>query len=251
MRIFQDIRIAMTIIACWSFSTVSLADEAEKVADFVEELMGTKPKLVQRAELDGFFTVALEDLTIMYVSSDLQWILQGDVTEIKSSGKNPHLVAHTDVFRNQARQNLLESIDPENVIAFPPPFEAPKSAVYVFTDTTCGYCQKLHAELNDYHQKGIEIRYLAYPRAGVGSDPYKAMVSAWCAENPQAAMTRLKRGIDIEEQSCSNPVANQYELGRKMGLRGTPLIVLTNGKTIGGYVNAEELGDILTDEGLM
>ena len=103
----------------------------------------------------------------------------------------------------------------------------------------------------DYHGKGIEIRYLAFPRAGIDSEPYSAMVSAWCSNTPHTALTQLKLGAEIEAKTCKNSVADQYRLGKLFGLRGTPLLVLSNGKTVGGYVNAEELEQILKGEGLM
>ena len=103
----------------------------------------------------------------------------------------------------------------------------------------------------EYHERGIEIRYLAYPRAGIDSEPYNAMVSAWCSTTPHAALTQLKLGAQIDPQMCDNPIADQYRMGQLFGLRGTPLLVLSNGKTVGGYVNAEELEGILQEEGLL
>ncbi|WP_438878586.1 thioredoxin fold domain-containing protein, partial [Bacillus cereus group sp. Bce005] len=48
-------------------------------------------------------------------------------------------------------------------------FKAPQERyiVSVFTDTTCGYCVRLHSQIKDYNDLGITIRYLAFPRQGV------------------------------------------------------------------------------------
>ena len=238
------------IIAFALFLPAQSFAEDEDVATLLKDLTGTEPKLIRPAKIDGFSVVQFEDLSVMYVSNDLKWIFQGELTEI-SRENGLKLISHTEMFKNVSRKTLLDSLDPENLIAFAPPLEASRSVVHVFTDTTCGYCQKLHAEINDYHQKGIEIRYLAYPRAGVGSEPYDQMVSAWCSDNPRGAITRLKQRLPIENLSCKNPVSEHYILGQQMGLRGTPLMVLSNGKTVGGYVNADELEKILKDEGLL
>ena len=45
--------------------------------------------------------------------------------------------------------------------------ENEKYVVNVFTDITCGYCRKMHAEMADYNARGITFRYLAYPRSGI------------------------------------------------------------------------------------
>ena len=48
---------------------------------------------------------------------------------------------------------------------------------------------------------GIEVRYLAFPRAGVGSKTYNSMVSAWCADDPNTAITALKARQTIPEKT--------------------------------------------------
>ena len=105
-----------------------------------------------------------------------------------------------------------------------------KGVVSVFTDVDCGYCRKLHQEVPKLNQMGIEVRYLAYPRAGVGSRSYQKIVSAWCAADPNKAMTQLKSGMEIPDVSCENPVAAQFDLGQQVGVTGTPAIVLEDGR---------------------
>ena len=67
------------------------------------------------------------------------------------------------------------------------------------------------------------------------------MVSAWCADDPHDAITRLKRGSIIPSKTCDNPVAEHYEIGQIVGVPGTPTIVTADGELIGGYVPAAEL----------
>ena len=236
----------MTLIAALPF------DANEEVESFVNSLMGEGNQVInlKPAELEGFYVVTMQDYAVLYVSEDRRWIFQGDLIEVK---REPELslVPHTDRHIGSMRETQLNALSSDDVIAFAPPFEAPKAVVHVFTDTTCGYCQKLHAELSDYHEKGIEIRYLAFPRAGIDSAPYAAMVSAWCSDSPHTALTQLKLGAEIEAKTCKNPIADQYRLGKLFGLRGTPMLVLSNGKTVGGYVNAEELEGILKGQGLL
>jgi thiol:disulfide interchange protein DsbC len=117
-----------------------------------------------------------------------------------------------------------------------------KASVTVFTDVDCGYCQKLHEEVPALNAKGIEVRYLAYPRAGIGSPSYNKIVSAWCANDQQDALTKLKRRQPIPTNICAgNPVAAQFALGGKMGVRGTPALVLESGRLLPGYMPADRL----------
>lgn len=242
--------------ACWLIAAFIAAlpisaDEAD-VRAFVSSMMGAEDQIlsVKEAKVEGFYEVLTQDLTSLYISEDLKWVFMGELVEAQH---DPELtfVRHSENTRKAIRARQLENLDENDVIAFAPPFEKAKAVVHVFTDTTCGYCQKLHSELAEYHGAGIEIRYLAFPRAGIDSGPYDQMVSAWCADNPHVALTQLKRGMEIEARECENTVEAQYMLGQVMGLRGTPLMVLSNGKTVGGYVNAEELSGILEAEGLL
>ncbi len=111
----------------------------------------------------------------------------------------------------------------------------------VFTDITCPYCQRLHRDMDVLNGFGIKVRYLAYPRAGLASQAYNDMVSVWCADNPQKAMTDAKAGLPVTPKSCDNPVAEHFNMGRVMGISGTPTIILGSGDVVPGYAPPQEL----------
>jgi thiol:disulfide interchange protein DsbC len=113
--------------------------------------------------------------------------------------------------------------------------------VSIFTDIDCGFCRRLHAEMAQYNKQGIAVRYLFYPRAGIGSDSYKKAVSVWCADDRQAAMDSAKAGNEVPEKTCENPVEAHYELGQQMRVQGTPAIVLEDGEMVPGYVPPDKL----------
>ncbi|MET0070886.1 MAG: DsbC family protein [Candidatus Thiodiazotropha sp.] len=113
--------------------------------------------------------------------------------------------------------------------------------ITVFTDIDCGYCRKLHAEVPALNASGVEVRYLAFPRAGIGSDSYKKYVSVYCADDPKQALTDAKMGMVLKPADCSNPVEDNYEFGRKLAVKGTPMIVVDDGTVISGYMKARKL----------
>ncbi len=148
----------------------------------------------------------------------------------------------TDLQRNEQRLEVAVIADAEGIKYTP---ANKKASVTVFTDVDCGYCRKLHGQMEGYLAKGIEIRYLAFPRAGVGSPAYQKMVSAWCAPDQQDALTKLKAGKGIESRSCENPVASHYALGNAIGVTGTPALVLESGELIPGFQTPDQLARIL------
>ena len=56
------------------------------------------------------------------------------------------------------------------------PAEKERHTITVFTDLDCGYCRKLHKEIDQFNAEGITVRYLMFPRAGVGSPSYDKVV---------------------------------------------------------------------------
>ena len=77
-----------------------------------------------------------------------------------------------------------------------------KRHVTVFTDIDCGYCRRFHVEVPALNKAGLEVRYLMFPRAGVGSESYRKSVSVWCAEDRAAAITDAKLGNEVPEREC-------------------------------------------------
>jgi thiol:disulfide interchange protein DsbC len=132
------------------------------------------------------------------------------------------------------------------MIVFSP--ASPKHTITVFTDIDCTYCRRLHNEVKQLNDLGVKVRYMAFPRAGAGSEPFSKAVSVWCAEDRQQAITDAKAGQPVPTKNCANPVQAQYEVGQTIGVRGTPAIILENGRMLPGYVPAPELVQQLDED---
>lgn len=195
---------------------------------------------VQPSKVPGLYEVMVDGGAI-YVTEDARFLIAGSLYEARDGV----LVNLTDERQAVERRRIVAEIDPARTIAFAPDGD-PLASVLVFTDTDCGYCRKLHQEMAGYNDRGIEIHYLAFPRAGIGSRTYDKMVSAWCAEDPRGALTALKRGEGIPERYCEeHPVGVQYELGQSLGITGTPSILLPDGTMVPGYAPPEQLAEQL------
>ena len=176
---------------------------------------------------------------VFYVTADGRYMLNGDLIDLKSQ-KNL-----SETRRNGMRKQLLDTVAEKDMIIYGP--ASARHTITVFTDIDCGYCRKLHSEIDSYLQLGFRVRYLAYPRAGIGSDSYHKAVSVWCAKDRNQALTQAKAGASPETRQCDNPVAEEFSLGERMGVRGTPTIVLEDGRVIPGYVPAGRLLKIINE----
>ena len=193
---------------------------------------------IKPAPIPGLYEVML-GTEMIYLSEDGRYILQGDLVDL---GEKINL---SERERAAARKQVLDSIPASETIDFVP--EGAQHTVYVFTDITCGYCRRFHQDVAELNGRGVSVRYLAYPRAGTGSDAFIDMESIWCAADQNTAMTLAKQGDPVTPAQCDNPVQRQYELGNALGVRGTPAIYLENGQELPGYVPPDTLLQALNE----
>jgi thiol:disulfide interchange protein DsbC len=191
----------------------------------------------------GLYEVGIQNGQSIYVSRDAKFLIPGDLYEAKEEG----LVNLGEARRNTIRRERIAALDEADMIVFAPEGER-KATVTVFTDVDCPYCRKLHSEIEALNSYGIAVRYLAFPRTGLNTEIATKMISTWCAEDRKAMMTSAKRGGDVPAADCDNPVAEQYQLGREVGVTGTPALVFDDGTIMPGYVEAPTLAKYLLGE---
>jgi thiol:disulfide interchange protein DsbC len=171
-----------------------------------------------------------------YVSADGRYLIQGDLSNLDTKEEI------TENNRKGARVAALQALGEENMIVFAPNGGKAKHTVTVFTDVDCGYCRKLHSEIDQYLAQGIAIRYVFFPRSGPDSPSWKEAEAVMCSADRKNALTLAKQGqAPANVTACINPIAREYQMGLDMGLRGTPMMVLEDGEKLDGYVPANAL----------
>src|SRR5690554_922163 len=196
---------------------------------------------VDETPLDGFYQVRLESGETFYTDAEGNYLLVGDLYENGPAG----LTNLTEQARSNERAEQLGVVPESERVVFRGAEES-RAEIVVFTDTTCPYCRQFHEEVPALNDMGIEVHYLAFPRAGMNSDGARVLEQVWCADNSSEAMSAAKRQEMLTAgTSCDNPVESQYHLGMAVGVQGTPAIVLPDGQLVPGYVPAERLADML------
>lgn len=191
---------------------------------------------IRPAPIGGLYQVEL-DGQVFYASADGKFIILGDMWEL---GSHKNL---TEIERGKTAVKLLASISEKKMIIIGP--TDAKRTITVFTDVDCPYCVRLHQEVPELNRNGVRVRYLFYPRSGIGGETYKRSVAVWCAADRIKAIGIAKAGGKLEMKTCDNPVAEEYRLGEKLGVNGTPTIFLEDGRRIGGYMPAANLLAVL------
>ena len=225
------------------------ADEYAEIRELVTIIMpGSKADSVKPAAIEGLYEVTVGQ-DVLYMTKDARYIIQGMIFDWKRQvdlTNQARVVAREKM--NPIRKAAIDSLDVNDMIVYAP--EETKYTVTVVTDIDCFYCRKLHAEMDQYNEQGIAIRYIAYPRAGLNSPSYEKAVAAWCANDRNIAMNEAKRDPENakrakKSEDCDDPVADQWQLVRSFGVSGTPALILDDGQIISGYVPADRLAGIL------
>ena len=233
--------VAVTALLLWAGILSAHAAEVippRLMARLADLAPGMAPDHLVETPLTGIYEVRYGSI-IVYLSGDGRYMLRGDLMDLDTRRNI------TEESLNVVRAEAVGKLGENSMIVFAP--DAVQYTITVFTDVDCGYCARMHSQMADYNRLGIEIRYTAFPRSGIGSPTYDKMVSVWCAKDQHTAMTDAKAGKSVEPSGCNNPVQVHYEAGKAIGVTGTPAIVLESGELIPGYVPPEELASRLRE----
>jgi len=234
---FSTLLLALMLLAGAAFAaTPEEIITAKLKAAFPEVVVAA----IKPASLPGFYLVTSDNYDPIFVSGDGRFLIQGNVMEMRGA----EIVNVYDEAMTAQRKASLAAIDPNDMIIFPAAGGKAKGVAYVFTDVDCPYCRKLHGQIAAINKYGIEVRYLAFPRAGPKSAAAAKMDKVWCAKDPRAALTDAKMGHTDpgpQRAGCKSPVERESALGISLGVNGTPSVMLESGDEVGGYVTADEL----------
>lgn len=224
---------------------LSVQVQAQEIDAQVEErirnslavlLPGLVPDTIRATPIENLYEVAF-GMRLVYATGDGRYLVQGKLIDLETRSEI------TERRMSELKVAALAGLDEKDMLVYEP--EETRYTVTVFTDIDCGFCRKLHSEMDQYKANGLRIRYLMYPRAGIGSESYDKAVSVWCADDRKAAMDTAKAGGSVPAKTCDNPVAEHHALGQAMRIQGTPALLLEDGEMLPGYVPADKLRQAL------
>jgi thiol:disulfide interchange protein DsbC len=231
----------LTVLAalalCASAGAAAPAAKPDDVKAQIAKRLEIKVEDVRPSPIAGLYEVR-SGAEVGYVSTDGRYYVDGDVFDITSKENL------TEDVRRKGRLVLLSAVQDKDAIVFSPQGAA-RHTVTVFTDVDCVHCRRMHGEIAELNRLGIRVRYLMYPRGGPGTESWSKAEAVWCSADRREALTRAKKGEKVSARDCDAPVAAQYELGRSLGVNGTPGIFTDTGEYLAGYASAEYLAAYL------
>jgi thiol:disulfide interchange protein DsbC len=224
-------------------ASAAQATAADDIAQVRQKLLPVYPDVridqLSATPVPGLFELRVGP-QVAYVSADGRFMVRGDLYDIKS---NENI---TEARRADARLAAMRDVGEDKMVIFTP--KQVKHTITVFTDIDCGYCRKLHREIDQYLAEGIRVRYMFFPRSGPDTDSWHKAEQVWCSADRKSALTKAKAGEVLNAKACSpNPVQQHYAAGMLFGVQGTPAIITDSGELVPGYVSAAELSSYFKD----
>jgi thiol:disulfide interchange protein DsbC len=187
--------------------------------------------------IEGVFQTRFGD-KFAYLIDGGKYVFIGDLIDLKSA-KNL-----TEASRRTLISDELNTVSQDLLTVFPADNDE-KAILNVFTDTSCGYCQKLHKEVKYLQEAGITVRYFPYPRGGAQGPGYTNLKKVWCSDDRQKAMD-IAKGVDSgslgsDDCEAADFIDEGHRLGNLIGVTGTPALYTSSGEKFNGYVPYKQL----------
>lgn len=224
MHSFKIMSLKPLSLFLMAMSSLANASETEVIDAISASFNGAKVESIVPHE-SGMFEVRIKGGPIVYANTTGKYIFSGDLYKVL-----PYSAIN---LTRQAAIDDVNRVPDRDMIAFKAKNE--KAVVRVFTDVSCTYCRQMQSQMAEYNDLGITIKYLAYPRSGLNTRDSRIMDNVWCSPDRRVALVAAKTDQPIPKSAkCRSPVNYEYNLGKRMSISGTPLLVAGN-TIIEGY----------------
>ena len=224
-----------SLLSC--FSAISLANVETLKINLSRYYPNIQVSNIQATEMPGLYSASLDN-QIIYLDENAQYMLVGSMVRLKDQ-KN--LTKDLMLQQNSVDWKQLPFKDAIKTVK-----GTGKSQLFIFSDPNCPYCKRLEVELDKLND--VTIYTLIYP---LKSQSITVSKQVWCDPNQAYAWKNLlQKNVQPKEKTCANPIERNLELGKKLGIEGTPTLIFGNGLKMVGGRSAEDIRMIWKELGL-
>lgn len=213
------------------------AGEAEIRSTIEAKFPGAKVQSVGKTSYAGLYEVVLDGPQLAYVDEKANYLFMGSVLDLKNQ-KNL-----TEERFQKLTAVKFDTLPLDSAIKVVKGNGSRKIAV--FADADCPYCKKFEQEL--VNVKDITVYTFLFPLDQLHPEAGKKSKQIWCAPDRAKAWEEwmLKGNLPKNDGNCDNPLAKTAELGKKLGIQGTPAIIFADGRRVPGMIPAARLEQML------
>ena len=224
-----------SLLSC--ISAISLANVETLKINLSRYYPNIQVSNIKATEMLGLYSASLDN-QIIYLDENAQYMLVGSMVRLKDQ-KN--LTKDLMLQQNSVDWKQLPFKDAIKTVK-----GTGKRQLFIFSDPNCPYCKRLEVELDKLND--VTIYTLIYP---LKSQSITVSKQVWCDPNQAYAWKNLlQKNVQPKEKTCANPIERNLELGKKLGIEGTPTLIFGNGLKIVGRRSAEDNRMIWKELGL-
>lgn len=194
-----------------------------------EKKIGVKIKTMSPSPINGIYEMVTNENQIFYTDDSGKFVLSGNIIDLSSR-----------VNITQQRIDFLNKVDFKTL-----PLQdaikvgTGKKKLAVFHDPDCPFCRKLYVELKKI--KDVEVYNFIFFLAELHPAAYEKAKKVYCADDPLEALDMAMTGKDLKGiKVCDTDVVDKNaKLANKVGVRGTPHMILEDGTSIRGFRSLE------------
>jgi thiol:disulfide interchange protein DsbC len=225
------------VVSLGLFLSMPAWADPELVKKSVEAWVNGRYKIdaVTKTPMAGIYEVRV-GVDLMYVDEKAQFLfIDGQMIDMKAN-KNLTQARIDELLRVNWKELPLD-------IALKQVNGTGKRKVVVFEDPNCPHCRTTRSALNQV--KDATVYTFTYPILAADSEQKVKM--ALCAKDKLKAWNSLvmERVVPDNDGKCKTDLVKIIELGRKLGVTGTPTLVFTDGKRVPNGVSLEALNRLL------
>jgi thiol:disulfide interchange protein DsbC len=193
---------------------------------------GTPIETISKTPYSGLYEVKI-GAEIVYTDAEGKYIFIGRIVEAESS--------------KDLTEARLEEVNKIKFTDLPLDLAAKsvkgngKRVIAVFEDPNCGYCKRFRKTLNEIND--VTVYTFMYPI--LGEDSKTKVKNIWCSADRAKAWDdwMLNAKLPAAAPSSCTAAANDkvVEIGRKLGVSGTPTVFFTDGTRVPGALDAKKL----------
>lgn len=111
----------------------------------------------------------------------------------------------------------------------------------LFSDPDCPFCKRIESELAKLDD--VAIYTFPYPLLQLHPEARDKSIAMWCAADKAKAWDDYMKDekLPSNKADCDNPIDRNIALGNKLGISGTPTMILANGRKLSGALPADQL----------
>lgn len=224
--------------ACTDCHSLTRDEAAKVLAGLVDNVLS-----VELSQVGGLWAVGVEkegNKWPVYIDFSKKFLINGQVIRLANKENV------TDTQATGMSRVDVSAIPLDNAIVIGDPKAG--SRVIVFSDPDCHFCGMLHEEIKKVAAKNPDIAFFVklYSRVNSATTARKALSVICSGSGAAKLLDDAYAGKDLPDPGCkTTAVDDTFRLAEKLGIRGTPTMILPDGRVAKGYRNADAIVSLL------